>query len=102
MTGQRRGKSDGFIKAMSQCHTLAKCLTDMWLFAVQLPSLPEAVQEEDTPAVEEEANEEQAGEWLQGKTLLLCQCAYPARQHLSVVLGVCVDNKAVMINLFCP
>lgn len=41
----------------------------MVLFAVRLSSLPEAVQEEDEPAAEGEANEGQ-GEGLGGKTLL--------------------------------
>lgn len=55
------GKSDGSNKAMSQYHApwVSRCLTDMSLFAVQLPSLPEAAQGEDKPAAEEEASEEQ-------------------------------------------
>lgn len=53
--------NDSSNKPMSQYHTLwvSRFLTDMSLCAVQLHSLPEAVQDEDNPAAEEEANEEQ-------------------------------------------
>ncbi len=86
----------------------------MSLFAVQLPSLPEAVQEEDKPAAEEEANEEQGEDlkveniavWLFlsadiSSVLLLCHWLPCEISSRCIVVCVCVDDQ-VMIYSFCP
>lgn len=51
---------------------MRSCASDLSLFAAQLASLPEAMQEEDKPAAEEDA-EEQQGEG-HPSTWQVCEC----------------------------
>lgn len=54
----------------------SRSLIALSLFAAQLASLPEAIQEEDKPAAEEEANEEQGEGFQSGKHCCQVVCLF--------------------------